>query len=68
MLLTCPSGQAAMREIDLKEVKKKLSKLVDEAARGDSFVITVNGKPMLMVVAIGGKTDIPKETIPSTSP
>ncbi len=57
-----------MREIDLKEVKKKLSKLVDEAARGDSFVITVNGKPMVMVVAIGGKTDIPKETIPSTSP
>ena len=68
LLLRCLSGEAAMREFDLKEVKKKLSTLVAEAALGDSFVITVNGKPMGKVVATGVKTDPPKATIPSTVP
>jgi antitoxin (DNA-binding transcriptional repressor) of toxin-antitoxin stability system len=53
-----------MREIDIKEVKKNLSRLIHEAVLGESFVITVDGKPMVKVVALkapSAQTDIPQK-------
>jgi len=57
-----------MREIDSKEVKKKLSRLVDEAAQGDSFIVTVDGKPKVKEVSVLGKSNLPNAAIPSATP
>ena len=38
--------------VSIREAKTKLSKLIAEAARGDSFVITKSGKPLVKVVAM----------------
>ena len=40
-----------MRIIDIEEAKTKLSQLVAEAAEGEPFVIAVDGKPLVKVVA-----------------
>jgi antitoxin (DNA-binding transcriptional repressor) of toxin-antitoxin stability system len=37
-------------------VQSRLSELVEEAARGDSFIITRDSKPMVQVVAIESAT------------
>jgi prevent-host-death family protein len=41
-----------MRTYNIHEAKTRLSKLVDQAAQGDSFVIAKAGKPMVKVVAL----------------
>ena len=41
-----------MRMIDIEEAKRHLSRLVEEAARGEAFIITRNGKPMAKVVPL----------------
>lgn len=41
-----------MKSVTIREAKAKLSKLVAEAARGDSFVIAKGGKPLVKVVAM----------------
>ena len=41
-----------MRTVNIHEAKTQLSRLVDAAARGESFVIAKAGKPMVRVVAI----------------
>ena len=38
--------------VDIREAKTQLSKLVDRAAKGESFVITKAGKPLVMVSAL----------------
>lgn len=40
-----------MRIVDIEIAKTKLSQLVAEAAEGESFVIAVDGKPLVKVVA-----------------
>jgi antitoxin (DNA-binding transcriptional repressor) of toxin-antitoxin stability system len=40
--------------IDIHEAKTQLSKLVELAAQGESFVIAKGGKPMVKVVALNG--------------
>jgi prevent-host-death family protein len=45
-----------MRTINIHEAKTQLSRLVEEAARGEAFVIAKAGKPMVKVVAL----DAPK--------
>jgi prevent-host-death family protein len=40
-----------MRIYDISEAKTKLSQLVAEAAEGEPFVISVDGKPPVKVVA-----------------
>lgn len=45
-----------MRTINIHEAKTQLSRLVEEAAKGESFVIAKAGKPMVKVVAL----DAPK--------
>lgn len=49
-----------MRTINMHEAKTHLSRLVEEAARGESFVIAKAGKPLVKVTALVG--DKPKET------
>jgi len=41
-----------MRRINIHEAKTHLSRLVEEAARGDHFVIAKAGKPIAQVVGL----------------
>jgi prevent-host-death family protein len=41
-----------MQTINIHEAKTHLSRLVDQAARGESFVIAKAGKPMVRVCAL----------------
>jgi prevent-host-death family protein len=40
-----------VRTVNIHEAKTHLSKLVDEAAKGESFIIAKAGRPMVKVVA-----------------
>ena len=44
---------AAMQTINIHEAKTHLSRLVDQAANGEPFVIAKAGKPLVKVVALG---------------
>jgi prevent-host-death family protein len=46
-----------MRTVNIHEAKTHLSRLVDAAARGESFIIARAGKPLVKVTAI----DAPSE-------
>lgn len=41
-----------MRSINIHEAKTHLSRLVEEAAKGEGFIIAKAGKPMVRVTAI----------------
>jgi prevent-host-death family protein len=41
-----------MRKVNIHQAKTHLSQLVEEAAKGDSFIIAKSGKPMVKVVAL----------------
>jgi prevent-host-death family protein len=41
-----------MRTVNIHEAKTHLSRLVDQAAKGEPFVIAKAGKPMVKVVAL----------------
>jgi prevent-host-death family protein len=41
-----------MKSINIHEAKTHLSKLVEEAAKGEPFIIAKAGKPMVKVMAI----------------
>ncbi|MEA2415628.1 MAG: hypothetical protein QOI58_2285 [Thermoanaerobaculia bacterium] len=41
-----------MHTVDIEEAEKQLSRLVDEAVRGESFVISKEGKPLVKVEAL----------------
>ncbi|MGI8547366.1 MAG: type II toxin-antitoxin system Phd/YefM family antitoxin [Gemmatimonadaceae bacterium] len=41
-----------MTTVNIHEAKTQLSKLVDQAARGESFVIAKASKPLVKVVAL----------------
>jgi prevent-host-death family protein len=42
-----------MKTINIHEAKTHLSRLVDEAAQGEPFVIAKAGRPVVKVVALG---------------
>jgi prevent-host-death family protein len=42
----------AMKTVNIHEAKTQLSRLVDKAAKGESFVIARAGKPLVKVVAL----------------
>jgi len=46
------TAQAAGKIVNMHEAKTHLSKLVDRAAKGESFIIAKAGKPMVRVTAI----------------
>jgi prevent-host-death family protein len=41
-----------LKTINIHEAKTHLSKLVEEAAQGESFIIAKAGKPMVKVIAL----------------
>lgn len=41
-----------MRTVNMHEAKTHLSRLVDAAAKGDSFLIAKSGKPLVKVTAL----------------
>ena len=41
-----------MQTVNIHEAKTQLSKLVEQAAKGESFIIAKAGKPMVQVVAL----------------
>jgi prevent-host-death family protein len=41
-----------MRTINIHEAKTHLSKLVEEAARGEAFIVAKAGKPLVKVVPL----------------
>ena len=45
-----------MQTINIHEAKTQLSRLVDEAASGKSFIIAKAGKPMVKVIALDAPT------------
>ncbi len=45
-----------MTTVNIHEAKTHLSRLVDQAARGESFVIAKAGKPMVQVIALDAPT------------
>jgi len=45
-----------MRKINIHEAKTQLSRLVEEAANGEPFIIAKAGKPLVKVVALEAPT------------
>jgi prevent-host-death family protein len=41
-----------MKQVNIHDAKTNLSRLVDEAAKGEPFVIAKAGKPLVKVVAL----------------
>jgi prevent-host-death family protein len=52
-----------MRTVNIHEAKTHLSRLVDQAAKGEPFVIAKAGKPMVKVTAIGPSAEVRKRRI-----
>jgi prevent-host-death family protein len=52
-----------MRTINIHQAKTHLSRLVDEAEQGDSFVIAKRGKPMVQVFRIDASPAQPKRLL-----
>lgn len=42
-----------MRTVNIHDAKTNLSKLIDRAVKGESFIIAKAGKPLVKVTAIG---------------
>ena len=45
-----------MKIVNIHEAKTQLSKLIQEASRGEAFVIAKAGKPVVKVTALGTPT------------
>ncbi len=52
-----------MRTVNIHEAKTHLSRLVEDAAHGEPFVIAKAGKPMVKVVRIDASGDKPKRRL-----
>ncbi|MGD0831094.1 MAG: type II toxin-antitoxin system prevent-host-death family antitoxin [Terracidiphilus sp.] len=52
-----------MRTINIHQAKTHLSRLVDEAVQGDSFIIAKAGKPKVRVVRIDESIAQPKRLL-----
>jgi prevent-host-death family protein len=45
-----------MKTVNIHEAKTQLSKLIEEASKGDGFVIAKAGKPVVKVIALSAPT------------
>jgi prevent-host-death family protein len=45
-----------MKTVNIHEAKTQLSKLVDQASKGESFIIAKAGKPIVKVTALSAPT------------
>ncbi|MHB1567413.1 MAG: type II toxin-antitoxin system Phd/YefM family antitoxin [Acidiferrobacter sp.] len=52
-----------MQTYNIHEAKTQLSKLVDQAARGESFVIAKAGKPLVKVIALDAPTSSQRQRL-----
>lgn len=52
-----------MKQVNIHEAKTHLSRLVEAAARGESFVIAKAGKPMVKVVPVEAAENRPKSKL-----
>jgi prevent-host-death family protein len=50
-----------MRQVNMHEAKTHLSRLVEEAAAGESFVICKAGRPMVRVTALDDASSMPAQ-------
>jgi prevent-host-death family protein len=50
-----------MQTVNIHEAKTHLSKLIENAMKGESFIIAKAGKPMVQVTAINPQTEAPKK-------
>jgi prevent-host-death family protein len=48
--------ETAMKTVNIHEAKTQLSKLIEEASKGESFVIAKAGKPVVKVTALSAPT------------
>jgi prevent-host-death family protein len=48
-----------MQTVNIHEAKTHLSKLVEKAAKGESFIIAKAGKPMVLVTALEDSENTP---------
>jgi prevent-host-death family protein len=44
-----------MLTVNIRDAKTQLSKLVDQAAKGEAFIIAKAGKPMVKVIPLKGE-------------
>jgi prevent-host-death family protein len=51
-----------MQTFNIHEAKTQLSRLVEQAAKGESFVIAKAGKPMVKVMALNAPESVSDET------
>ena len=51
----------AMRRVNMHEAKTHLSRLVEEAAAGEAFVICKAGRPMVRVTPLDGASSGPPQ-------
>lgn len=54
-----------MRTFSIRAAKTHLSRLIDQAAKGESFVITKAGKPVVKVIALEAGADVQIQTVES---
>jgi prevent-host-death family protein len=52
-----------MRTVNIHEAKTHLSRLVDEAAKGEPFIIAKSGKPVVKVTALDTPTGAQKRRL-----
>jgi prevent-host-death family protein len=45
-----------MKTVNIHEAKTQLSKLIEQASKGEAFVIAKAGKPVVKVTALGSPT------------
>lgn len=45
-----------MKTVNIHEAKTQLSKLIEQASKGEAFVIAKAGKPVVKVTALGAPT------------
>jgi prevent-host-death family protein len=46
-----------MKTVNIHEAKTQLSKLIEEASKGESFIIAKAGKPVVKVTPLSAPTD-----------
>ena len=52
-----------MRKVNMHEAKTHLSRLVNEAAKGEPFIIAKSGKPVVKVTALDAPTGAQKRRL-----
>ena len=45
-----------MKTVNIHEAKTQLSKLIEEASKGEAFIIAKAGKPVVKVIAVSAPT------------